>query len=241
MSARRPRGVSPLRKAVTTLATITVMDWQRTLLFTDGRFTRLLEPGRHRYRKSRTTTRTVDIRPRHAVVPGQDLLTSDGITVKVSVVAVWRISDAVAYVTGAANPEQMLYVALQLAVRDAVAAATLDDVFADRSRLSAGLVDAVTPRIEGLGITLDVAVVKDLMLPGELRRAATEARLARETGKAELERARAEAASLRTLANVARLLDEHPVLLRLRTIQAAGTPGATIVLTPDPDRLPPRT
>jgi regulator of protease activity HflC (stomatin/prohibitin superfamily) len=224
---------------VTTLATITVMDWQRALLFTDGRLTRLLEPGRHRYRRRRTSVQTVDIRPRHLVVPGQDLLTSDSITVKVSVVAVWRISDAVAYVTRAANPDQMLYVGLQLAVRDAVAAATLDDVVADRSRLSAGLVDAVTAHIEALGITLDSAFVKDLMLPGELRRAATEARLAKETGKAELERARAEAASLRTLANVARLLDEHPALLRLRTIQAAGTPGATIVLSPD--GLPPRT
>jgi hypothetical protein len=34
--------------------------------------------------------------------------------------------------------------------------------------------------------------------------------LAREQGRADLERARAEAASLRTLANVARLLEEHP-------------------------------
>jgi regulator of protease activity HflC (stomatin/prohibitin superfamily) len=172
-------------------------------------------------------------------VSGQDLLTSDGLTVKVSVLAVWRISDPVAYVTGSTNPYQMLYAALQLAVRDAVAAATLDELIADRGRLSAGLVDAVTPRIDGLGIALDLALVKDLMLPGELRRAATEARLARETGKAELERARAEAATLRTLANVARLLEEHPTLLRLRTIQAAGVPGATIVLSPD--GLPPRT
>jgi regulator of protease activity HflC (stomatin/prohibitin superfamily) len=218
---------------VTALATITVMDWQRTLLFEDGRLTRLLEPGRHRYRGRRTKLETVDIRPRNLDVHGQDLLTSDGLTVRVSVLAVWRVSGVVAFVTGSTNPYQMLYAALQLAVRDAVAAATLDEVIADRARLSAGLVEAVTPRIEGLGIALDLALVKDLMLPGELRRAATEARLARETGKAELERARAEAATLRTLANVARLLEEHPALLRLRTIQAAGTPGATVVLSPD--------
>jgi uncharacterized membrane protein YqiK len=75
------------------------------------------------------------------------------------------------------------------------------------------------------------------MLPGELRRATTETLLARENGKAELERARAEAASLRTLANAARLLDEHPALLQLRTVQAAATPGTKIVLnlgTPTP-------
>ncbi len=54
-----------------------------------------------------------------------------------------------------------------------------------------------------------------------------------------LERARGEAAALRTLANAARLVEEHPALLRLRTIQAATGPGNTVVLTTDPDRLPP--
>lgn len=34
------------------------------------------------------------------------------------------------------------------------------------------------------------------------------------------------------LANSARLLEDHPALLHLRTLPAAGTPGATVVLTP---------
>jgi len=215
------------------MATITVMAWQRTLLFTDGQFTRVLEPGRHSYRKARTTLQTVDVRPRNIVVSGQELLTSDGITLKVSVLAVWHIADPLAYVTASAGADQMLYAGLQLAIRDAVAATTLDEALADRSRLSAGLVEAASTHIEGLGIELTSAVVKDLMLPGELRRAATETLLAREKGRAELERARAEAASLRALANVAKLLEEHPALLSLRTIQAADAPGSTVVLTPD--------
>ena len=43
------------------------------------------------------------------------------------------------------------------------------------------------------------------------------------------ERARSEAAALRSLANTARLLEEHPGLLHLRTLQAAGH-GAKLVL-----------
>ncbi|TDD85857.1 hypothetical protein [Actinomadura rubrisoli] len=68
------------------------------------------------------------------------------------------------------------------------------------------------------------------MLPGELRRAAQDALLAREQGRADVERARAKAASLRTLANAARILEEHPSLLRLRTHQVAAKPGTWIVL-----------
>lgn len=220
------------------MAKITVMDWQRVLLFTDGRFTRALPPGRHRYRKRRSSLHTLDIRPRSTIIPGQELLTSDGVTLKLSALATWRIADPLAYLTASANPEQMLYTAVQLAVRDATAAVTYDEVIADRGRLSAGLVEAASVQVAGLGIELTSTVVKDVMLPGELRRAAIETLLARENGRAELERARAEAAALRTLANAARLLQEHPALLQLRTIQAAATPGTTIVLTPDPNRLP---
>jgi regulator of protease activity HflC (stomatin/prohibitin superfamily) len=220
------------------VATITVMDWERVLRFEDGRFAELLGPGRHRFRRSRTVLRTVDTRPRNLVVAGQELLTADGITLKVSVLATWHVTDPVAYVTGAQDADQVLYAALQLAVRDSIAATTLDEALAHRDRLSTGLAETAGQQVTSVGISLTSAVVKDLMLPGELRRAATETMLAREAGRADMERARAEAASLRTLANSAKLLEQHPSLLHLRTIQAAGTPGATIVLTPHGEQPP---
>lgn len=216
------------------MATITVMDWQRALLFTDGRFTRVLPPGRHRYRTARTTVHTVDVRPRSMLVTGQELLTSDGITLKVSALAVWHVGDPRAYLTASTSTESMLYAAVQIAVRDATAVVTFDQVIAERARLSSGLVEAVTAQTGALGVEVTSVVVKDVMLPGELRRAATETLLARENGRAELERARAEAAALRTLANAARLLEAHPALLQLRTIQAAAAPGTTVVLTAEP-------
>jgi regulator of protease activity HflC (stomatin/prohibitin superfamily) len=220
------------------MARVTVMDWERRVQFTDGRFVKVLPPGRHRYNRRRASLLTVDMRLRSTLVSGQELLTADGVTVKVSVLVSWRVTDPHAFLTASASAEYDLYNAAQLAVRDAVAATAFDDVLADRGRLSAGLAEATAARLAGRGIELASAAVKDLMLPGELRRAATETLLARERGKAELERARAEAASLRTLANAARLLQDHPALLQLRTIQAAATPGTTIVLTPDPSYVP---
>jgi len=220
------------------MARVTVMDWERRVQFTDGRFVKVLPPGRHRYNPRRSSLLTVDMRQRTTLVPGQDLLTADGITVKVSVLLVWHVTDPHAFLTASAGAEYDLYNAAQLAVRDAVAATAFDDVLADRGRLSTGLAEATAARLDGFGIELISAAVKDLMLPGELRRAATETLLARERGKAELEHARAEAASLRTLANAAKLLQDHPALLQLRTIQAAATPGTTVVLTPDPSYVP---
>ena len=44
---------------------------------------------------------------------------------------------------------------------------------------------------------------------------------------------RSEVAATRALANAARMVAEHPGLLQLRTLQAVGAGGATVVLTAD--------
>ncbi|MCM6776301.1 slipin family protein [Nocardia sp. CDC159] len=209
---------------------ITVMDWQRTLLYRDGKLDRVLEPGRHRYDQKRCTLVTVDMRPRQTQVNGQELLTRDGLSVRVSLLADWAVTDPVAFTTNAQYPETVLYAAVQEAARDRVAAHTLDELIADRSLLTAGA--EVAAAVAALGIQVSGVRARDLMLPGELRRAALETVLAKERGRADLERARAEAAALRSLANTARLLEENPTLLRLRTLQVASTPGTQVVLDP---------
>jgi regulator of protease activity HflC (stomatin/prohibitin superfamily) len=199
------------------------MHWQRGVLFSDGRFARVLEPGRQRCRWLRSRVEVVDLRRRDTVVPGQELLTADGAGLRVSALVQWWVADPFAFVTAATEVEAAVRAAVQVALRDAVTALTFEQVVTERGRLTGGLAEAAAPYLTGLGVTLGVVVVRDVMLPAELRRAATETLLAREQGRAELERARAEAASLRTLPNAA--------LLRLRTIQAAASPGTTLVLT----------
>jgi hypothetical protein len=56
---------------------------------------------------------------------------------------------------------------------------------------------------------------------------------ARAAGQAALERARGQTAALRSLANAARLAQDVPALLQLRTLQAVEAGGATVVLRTD--------
>jgi hypothetical protein len=78
-------------------------------------------------------------------------------------------------------------------------------------------------------------VVKDVILPHELRTAYAELVTTRTRGQAQLEAARAETAALRSLANGAKLLDDHPALARLRLVQALPY-GSTLELgLPDRD------
>jgi hypothetical protein len=69
------------------------------------------------------------------------------------------------------------------------------------------------------------------MIAGELRRAYASVIAARKDGEAALERARAETAALRGLANAGRLVDENPGLLQLRLLQQiGGTTGNTVMI-----------
>jgi len=215
------------------VAVVTVLPWQRVVLYRNGRLERVLEPGRHRYWAAwRCRLSTVDVRPQVWPVPGQELLTADSLGVRVSVHVEVTVTDPVRYVESAEHPQQLLYPAVQLALRDAVCGRTLEQVLAARAELNGELAAAVRPVADRLGVAVGQIAVRDVMLPAELRRAADEVVLARQRGQAELERARGEAAALRSLANTARLLAEHPELLQLRTLQAAERPGSTVVLTP---------
>ena len=101
-----------------------------------------------------------------------------------------------------------------------------------RRLLGATLTDAARRAGAAVGVEVREVVVKDVVLPPDLRAAYAELVSARARGQAQLEAARAETAALRSLANGAKLLDEHPALARLRLVQALP-PGSTVELGRD--------
>ena len=207
----------------------TVQPWQVALERRDGEPTRVLPPGRHAQHK-RAAYDVLDLREHIDVVPAQELLTADGITVKVSAVWVWTIADPIAFTEKVRDPVHAVYLAIQLALRDALATQEAEAlVRAPRRGLAAGLTDAVARAAAEVGIRLVDVVVKDVVLPVELRMAYSELVVGRHRAQAQLEGARAETAALRSLANGAKLLDDHPSLAQLRLVQALP-PGSRVEL-----------
>jgi regulator of protease activity HflC (stomatin/prohibitin superfamily) len=209
---------------------VTIMEWESGVHFVDGKVRRVLEPGRHHLWPLRSQVERVDRRPRWLVVSGQDVLTADGLSVRLSALARWKVVDPVTFLTVAESAPADLHTAVQLAVRNTITAVSLDELVSARTGAFSGLTDAVRAATTGVGIEVDGVVIRDLMLPGELRVAMTQTMLAREAGRAALERARAEGAALRSLANTAKLVEDHPALLQLRTLEVAAQPGTKVVL-----------
>lgn len=81
-----------------------------------------------------------------------------------------------------------------------------------------------------LGLKLISADLKDIMFPGEMKKAFAQVVKAQKEGQAALERARGETAALRSLANAGRAMDDNPNLVQLRAWQAlADSSGNTLV------------
>ena len=209
--------------------TRTVQPWEVALERRDGEPTRVLPPGRHRTRR-RATYQSVDVREQITTVPAQEVLTADGITAKVSAVFVWSIADAVLHTEKVRDPVGTVYLAIQLGLRDALVAMEAEAlVRAPRSGLAAGVREHAAGPAAEVGIRLHDVVVKDVVLPLDLRAAYAELVVGRQRAQAQLEAARAETAALRSLANGAKLLDDHPSLAQLRLVQALP-PGSRVDL-----------
>jgi regulator of protease activity HflC (stomatin/prohibitin superfamily) len=212
---------------------IVVPEWDRVLLYRDGRFEELLGPGRHRRFRWRRKYARIVVRPRQLAVPAQDVLSADGLSVKISMTAVVRTTDARRWYEAVERPDEFVYTSLQIALRDAVGRRTLEELLADRAAMSAEMAEPVRVTAEAVGVEVASLAVRDIMVPTELRRAAADVASARAQGLASLERARSEVAATRALANAARMMTEQPGLLQLRTLQAIETGGATVVLHSD--------
>ena len=153
-------------------------------------------------------------------------------------VATFRVTDPVAFLDLAVNPVGQVYLAVQVALRDAFAGLDVETAAAQGRRdpqLVAGVQQAAAAAGAEAGIEVLRVQFKDVIAPAALQHAALDLITARQRGLAKLEEARAETAALRSLANAAKLLDAHPALARIRMIEAAP-PGSVIRLdTPDAD------
>lgn len=211
---------------------------QRALRFRKGRLVGEHAAGRYWLRPRIEELIVFDVRRRQIVIAGQEVLTSDRVPLKVSLIAEFTVTDLRKAHSVVESYEQSLYGRIQLAVREALASRDLDTALTERGELGQQITGLVAGSAAEFGVELHSTQIRDFMMAGGLRSAYADVIAARQQGLAALERARGESAALRNLANSAELLERHPGLMQLRLLQtvAAGN-ESRIVLSLDPDSL----
>jgi regulator of protease activity HflC (stomatin/prohibitin superfamily) len=195
---------------------------ETALLFVDGELAEQLKPGRHAFWAIDRIVKVqkLDLRPQALEITAQEILTKDRVSLRVTLTAFWRIVDPLKAVAGATDVAQTLYKVTQFAIREAVAARTLDEILGARDRLDAEVRAFVSERTGALGVSLDELGVKDVILPGEIRDLINKVVEAERVAKANLIRRQEETAATRSLLNTAKLMEDNKLLLRLKELES---------------------
>ncbi len=210
---------------------ITIFEFERGLKYSRGKFRAVLEPGQYWYLPRVTSIRTIDMRTSVAALSGQEVLSADGVALKVSIAAKYHVADPAKAVNAVDNSATALHTELQLALRAVISGSEVDDLLRQRATLGARLTELAAEPVRTLGLQLVAAEIRDLTLPGELKKIFTQVVRARQEGLAALEKARGETAALRNLANAAQMIERNPQLMQLRLLQVLGQQsGNTVVL-----------
>jgi len=213
---------------------IIVYEFERGLKYRKGKFVGVLNAGRYCIFSRSTTVNKIDVRPKFISVSGQEVLSSDSVTLKVSVTARYEIIDPNIAVNKIENYTEAFYAIVQLAIRDIIGSMKIDEILEQRVALNQKLMELTVSKAEELGIKIQLIGIKDIMFPGELKKIFAKVVEAQKEGLAALERARGETAALRNLANVSKVLEDNPALIQLRALQSTGNTivigvGCTIV------------
>lgn len=200
--------------------------------YRQGAVLAVLEAGVHP-RRWRSRDVSVDLRRFWLQLALQEIPTNDGVPVRVSAAAMLSVSDPVAYLERAEDPRASVYLAVQVALRQSLAQVSAEQLMARQLSVPTDEIrSSAEVSAQEVGLSVHRVVIKDLLLPAEVRAAGLELATARQRSAAQLEAARAETAALRALANAAKLLDDHPALARLKLLQAAPS-GSKIVMSLD--------
>ena len=123
------------------------------VLCLDGRYAGTLEPGTYAFWKGVADVRvvTVDLRETTLDVQGQEIMTSDKVTLRLNAVTTFRVADPRRAVCTSDEFGQALYREAQLALRSVVGSRELDTLLADKESIAREAVALLIPRAEQLG------------------------------------------------------------------------------------------
>lgn len=199
---------------------VVVYDYQHALLHQNGKLSGTLEPGVYWIMTLKSRISTLDARRQVLTVPGQALVTKDGVSLKLSVLVDYTVQDPEVALTKHSSFVESLYALVQQELRKLVSEASIEDIIERRNELSLKLAVIVRGRVQELGLVAHDLSIKDVMFPSTLKEAFSQLARAKQEAQAGLERARGESAALRNLANAADLMKTKPELYKLRVLQS---------------------
>lgn len=197
-----------------------VDQYERGILFTMGKYSRMWNPGWHLLIPVFQRLIKVDIRTKAVDVPDQEAITKDNIPVKINAVIYFKVADASKAVI---DVENYFYAVTQLAqttMRNAVGEVKLDALLTQKQEVSDRIRTQVDRVSDAWGIDVQSVELKDIVLPDNLKRTLAKVAEAEREKQAVIINSEGELAASENVAKAAAMLAATPGALHLRTLQS---------------------
>ena len=197
-----------------------VKQYERGVVLTMGRFTGIRNPGWSIIVPIFQRMIKVDLRVKAVDVPDQKVITKDNVSASINAVIYYKVSDAAKAVL---EVENFFFAVSQLAqttMRNVVGGAELDEILAERDKLSERIQQIIDAETDQWGITVENVELKDFFLPEEMERTIAKQAEAERERRAVIIKAEGEVAAAENMAHAAQMLAEAPGALHLRTLQS---------------------
>lgn len=195
-----------------------INEYERGILFTCGKFSKVLNPGWRIIWPVFQTYRKVDIRTKAVDVPEQETITKDNVSININAVIYYKVFEAGKAIC---EVQDFYYAVSQLAqttMRNIVGSVTLDELLSEREKISAEICVVIDKATDAWGIKVENVELKDVSLPEEMKRVIAKAAEAEREKAAVITKAQGEVEAAENLAKAANTMGKTPGALHLRTL-----------------------
>jgi regulator of protease activity HflC (stomatin/prohibitin superfamily) len=179
----------------------------------------------------------ISLRQQVFVVPPQDVITRDNVTLKVDAVVthyVMNPNNAVIKVADYVNQTSQF---AQTTLRSVLGEAELDELLSHRDKLNLRIQSIIDQRTEPFGVKVISVEVKQVDLPEQMQRAMAKQAEAEREKRAKIIHAEGEFSAAQKLVDAAALLATQPITIQLRYLQTLteiGVEKNTTIVFPLP-------
>lgn len=152
-------------------------------------------------------------------VDSQKIITKDNVSIDVSAVAYYQVTDPIKSVVEIQNVVSAIYQIAQTTVRNIVGQSALDEVLSETTAINEKIKTVLEAATEKWGVLVSTVEVKDIQLPDTMQRAMAKQAEAEREKRAKVIAAEGEQLSAAKLGEAADIIAKHPIALQLRNLQ----------------------
>lgn len=197
-----------------------VKHYERGVVLTMGRYTGTRKPGWSIVVPVFQKMQKVDLRVKAVDVPDQKVITRDNVSASINAVIYYKVSDAAKAVLEVENFRFAVSQLAQTTMRNIVGGAELDEVLAERDKLSERIQTIIDAETDAWGIRVENVELKDFFLPEDMERTIAKQAEAERERRSVIIKAEGEVAAAENMAKAAQVLSRAPGALHLRTLQS---------------------